>query len=249
MKIKYKPEVFVIGSSMFHPWAGEGLVGFLEANNLDEPKSTQFAGTDGERIIEAATRACYLSYGKGRPTKEFFANIIESGHGSTLEHGVLTLAISGISRSLSHELVRHRHISISQLSQRYVDQSKLAVVMPPAIQASSDNLIERWTHNVEYSLAGYKNAVEDLTNDGLERKQAREAARSLLPNCVETIVFATASLREWRWFVELRSSKYSDAEIRALAVEVFHIIIKEWPNATEDLNLIDGEVKTPHSKV
>src|SRR5215471_2311208 len=72
-----------------------------------------------EKLAEMAGRVCYMSYGKGRKTnKEFIGHIIEVGHGSVLEHGVWSFLVTGVSRSFTHELIRHRHFSYSQLSQR-----------------------------------------------------------------------------------------------------------------------------------
>src|SRR3989442_12555439 len=81
-----------------------------------------------------AGRVCYMSYGKGRKTsREFIQHIIDVGHGSVLEHGVWSFLITGVSRSFTHELIRHRHFSYSQLSQPYVNESGSDFVGPDAI--------------------------------------------------------------------------------------------------------------------
>ena len=93
--------------------------------------------TDGERLAEFAGRLCYMSQKNpaNRDTRDYLDNIKKQGHGSVLEHATYSLLVEGVSRSLTHELVRHRAgFAYSQLSQRYVDESHAAFVVPPAIQ-------------------------------------------------------------------------------------------------------------------
>src|SRR5690348_10662476 len=107
--------------------------------------------TDGERLAEFAGRLCYMSQGNpaGRQTREYLENIKKQGHGSVLEHANYSILLEGISRSLTHELVRHRAgFAYSQLSQRYVDESQAAFVVPPAIVG--DQALERaWSEQIE----------------------------------------------------------------------------------------------------
>ena len=96
--------------------------------------------TDGERLAEFAGRLCYMSQANpaGRNTRDYLENIKKQGHGSVLEHANYTVLLEGVSRSLTHELVRHRAgFAYSQLSQRYVDESDAAFVVPPAIQGDA----------------------------------------------------------------------------------------------------------------
>src|SRR6266542_992819 len=148
----------------------------------------------GERLAEFAGRICYMSQHNpaSRSTAEYLENIKKQGHGSVLEHPVYVLLIEGISRSCSHELVRHRAgFGYSQLSQRYVDESHAAFVMPPAIMGDA-TLEAEWEREVAGAQAGYVRAVEALMERyaGVDdrthrRKLAREAARSVLPNATE----------------------------------------------------------------
>src|SRR5437773_7104719 len=122
------------------------------------------AASDGERLAEYAGRLCYMSQHNpvNRTTAEYLENIKKQGHGSVLEHAVYVLLIEGISRSCSHELVRHRAgFGYSQLSQRYVDESHAAFVMPPAIQGDP-NLEADWQQQVAEAQAAYVRAVEGL---------------------------------------------------------------------------------------
>src|SRR5918992_4999350 len=122
---------------------------FLEPGHL--PVQWKGESTDGERLAEFAGRLCYMSQHNpaGRSTAEYLRNILRQGHGSVFEHSTYVMLIEGISRSCSHELVRHRAgWGFSQLSQRYVDESHAAFVMPPAIMG--DPALEaEWTRQVE----------------------------------------------------------------------------------------------------
>jgi len=106
--------------------------------------------TAGEQLAEFAGRLCYMSQANpaGRTTAEYLDNIRKQGHGSVLEHAVYVLLIEGISRSCSHELVRHRAgFGYSQLSQRYVDESHAAFVVPPAM-LGDEKLESAWLAQV-----------------------------------------------------------------------------------------------------
>src|SRR5213592_2651673 len=183
-------------------------------------------GSDGERLAEYAGRLCYMSQHNpvNRTTAEYLENIKKQGHGSVLEHAVYVLLIEGISRSCSHELVRHRAgFGYSQLSQRYVDESHAAFVMPPAV-AGDPALEAEWEREVADAQAAYVRAVEALMqrHAGVEdkvhrRKVAREAARSVLPNATEVKIVVSGNARAWRTMLELRSSEGAELEIRRMA--------------------------------
>src|SRR3989442_2945732 len=149
-----------------------------------------------------AGRVCYMSYGKGRKTsREFIQHIVEVGHGSVLEHGVWSFLITGVSRSFTHELIRHRHFSYSQLSQRYVNESDSNFVEPDVI-AGDAALHQIWSRAVEATREAYDQLVEGLQKHyaavpeaTLRRKLSRQAARSVLPNATETKIFMTGNAR------------------------------------------------------
>jgi thymidylate synthase (FAD) len=214
-----------------------------------------------ERLAEMAGRVCYMSYGKGRKTnQEFLGHIVEVGHGSVLEHGVWNFLITDVSRSLTHELIRHRHFSYSQLSQRYVNESDSAFVEPDAI-AGDPELHAIWVEAVDATRAAYDRLVEglqkrfaDVPEATLRRKLARQAARSVLPNATETKIFVTGNARALRHFIELRGSEHADVEIRKLAVAMLRIMQQEAPSLFGDYTLEplpDGgfATRTTHPKV
>lgn len=196
-----------------------------------------------ERLVEAGGRLCYVSYGKGRKTNgEYIQNIIAQKHGSVLEHAVWNFIITGVSRSFTHELIRHRAgFGYSQLSQRYVDESDAAYVEPEII-AEDPVLHAEWLKAVETAHEAYEKLtqglVDKLAAKGVagthRRKMAREAARSVLPNATETMIFVTANARALRHFIELRGNEGAEAEIRRVAVQFLRLMQKEAPNLFGD---------------
>lgn len=228
----------------------------------------------GQVLAEFAGRLCYLSFGEGaglegghktiggRTTNaSYLANILQVKHGSVLEHAVWSVLIEGVSRSLTHELVRHRAgFAYSQLSQRYVDESEIAFVLPPEIEDGSEEY-GRWEALCQSSLEAYRGLLSDLgermegdASATMRKKRARQAARSVLPNCAETKVVVTGNARAWRHFVEMRGSPSADVEIRRLAVAVLRVLQREAPNIFGDMSIsshADGTetVETQHGKV
>ncbi len=221
---------------------------FVEPAHL--PIQWKGEASDGEKIAEFAGRLCYMSQQNpaGRTTAEYLRNILRQGHGSVFEHAQYVLLIEGISRSCSHELVRHRAgFGYSQLSQRYVDESHAAFVMPPAIQG--DGALEAaWTAQVLAAQAAYVAAVEGLmakyawVEDKIHRRKlAREAARSVLPNATEVKIVVSANVRAWRTMLELRLGEGAELEIRRMAVMVLRLLQSEAPALFGDFEIYRGE--------
>src|SRR5262245_48188994 len=232
---------------------------FLEEHGVQWSTDTEVGG---ERLAEMAGRLCYMSFGKGRKTnQEYLGHILEVAHGSVLEHSVWSFVITGVSRSFTHELVRHRAgFAYSQLSQRYVDESDAEYVEPDCI-ADDPELHRIWTDAVAQAHEAYVKLVEGLADKFAEypdrtmrRKMARQAARSVLPNATETKIFVTANARALRHFIELRGTRDADVEIRAVAVQMLEILREKAPNLFGDFTITtapDGTqvVTTPHRKV
>jgi thymidylate synthase (FAD) len=221
---------------------------FLAPDHM--PVQWQGEATDGERLAEFAGRVCYMSQRNPaqRSTAEYLENIKKQGHGSVLEHSVYVLLIEGISRSCTHELVRHRAgFGYSQLSQRYVDESQANFVMPPAIIGAKD-LEQAWEQQMVAAQAAYVAAVEALmqryqwVEDKVHRrKMAREAARSVLPNGVETKIVVSANVRAWRTMLELRCGEGAEQEIRRMAVAVLRLLNQEAPGFFSDFEVYTAE--------
>ena len=179
-----------------------------------------------------------------RPTREYLENIKKQGHGSVLEHANYSLLLEGVSRSLTHELVRHRAgFAYSQLSQRYVDESEANFVMPPAI-IGDEALESTWKEQMDAAQRSYVAHVESLmeryawVGDKVHRrKMAREAARGVLPNSTETKIVVTGNARAWRTMLELRSSEGAELEIRRCAVEIIRTLQNEAPGFFSDFEI------------
>ena len=251
-----EPKVYLVGRQ----FVDEGAIdAFLDEHGMAWENT---ADVGGEALAEAAGRLCYLSYGKGRKdNREYLMNMLESKHGSVLEHAVWNFIIAGVSRAFTHELVRHRAgFGYSQLSQRYVDESTADFVEPDAI-AEDEALNTLWLRAVEASHKAYVELVEGLTEKYKDvpdrthrRKLARQAARSVLPNATETMIFVTANARALRHFIEMRGSEWADVEIRNVALKLLEIMQREAPSLFGDYDVVtlpDGTqvVRTEHEKV
>jgi len=255
LKVVREPKVYLVGRQTLNP---DVIEQFLTDHAVTWQTDTEVGA---EALAEMAGRVCYMSYGKGRRTnREFLEHIVEVGHGSVLEHAVWSFLVTGVSRSFTHELIRHRHFSYSQLSQRYVDESNSDYVEPDGI-AEDPELHAIWTEAVNTARAAYVRLVEGLQKHyehvpdrTLRRKLARQAARSVLPNATETKIFVTGNARALRHFIELRGSEHADVEIRKVAVRVLEIMRAEAPAMFGDYELVPLEdggfaTRTSHPKV
>ena len=211
----------------------------------DVPWSTDAAG--GSALVEFAGRACYQSWSKPNPrtatNAAYVRHIIDVGHFSVLEHASVSFYITGISRSCTHELIRHRHFSYSQLSQRFVPEHDSQVVVPPGMEDDPE-LQDIFKAAADASRATYTELLTrleakfaDQPNAVLRRKQARQAARAVLPNATETRIVVTGNYRAWRHFVAMRASENADVEIRQLAIECLRQLIDLAPAVFSDFEI------------
>jgi len=253
-----EPEVELVGKPVIEI---DGVTRFLEehgyewpefASNLDNMSA--LGDFDSEWLVEMAGRNCYQSWPqkggkpKGRSHEDHVKHLIEVGHGACIEHANFNFIIWNVSRSLTHELVRHRLASYSQLSQRYVDSSDVNFVVPPAIRELADKdpeAFQKWLAHCEKSKDVYEMLTAKLSEmyadneSSLERrKKARQAARSVLPNATETKIFVTMNARAIRHFVELRANPFADVEIRALAVKICKILQDKAPLLAHGLGIV-----------
>lgn len=212
---------------------------------LDDESAELFesaeGGTEPEKVIEFAGRACYQSF--HRPTAKtdtipkYIKNILGQGHESVLEHSSATFYIQGISRSVTHELIRHRHLNYSQLSQRFVNETKSEFVLPPAFsEYLKDNEIQELDEATAAMREAYEHFVDYLQHGKkLPRKQAREAARSILPGNTETKIVVTGNFRAWRDMLKKRLDPAADAEIRIMAEHILAGLLAVAPSVFEDI--------------
>ena len=178
---------------------------------------------DPERAIAAAARLCYAPVGAAElletmseeAVRKVLKIIITSGHTSALEHASYSFAIDGVSRALTHQLVRHRLASYNQQSQRYVSYSdEPTFVVPPSV-ASDPEALKRYKSANSAAFAAYR----ELLDAGVPA----EDARYLLPNAMETKIVVTMNIRELLHFFELRCCKRAQWEIRDLALAMLEL--------------------------
>lgn len=225
----------------------------------------------GTQLCKVAGQLCYASFGPRRTknvaAEQYFKNIKESGHGSVLEHAYFTFLFYGISRSVTHELVRHRAgFSYSQLSQRYVSGKVLRFVErpeyvnDPELHAIFIERIDRAAkeyHDIaELLIQRQKEGVEILSAEARTdlRKKVQQTARSVLPNETEAPIVVTANARAWRHFLEMRANPHAETEIRALAFNTYLCLVTADPILFGDYEIVavpDGTyaVDTQYRKV
>lgn len=193
----------------------------------------------GEDLIEFSGRVCYQSFGKPnektRSNSAYIANIIAQGHESVLEHSSVSFYVQGVSRNLLLELERHRHLSFSVVSQRFVDGRSMGFVYPPALRKYLEDHNEVDDAIVKAHIAANEayEAIEGSLSD-LPRKQRREAARAVLAGGTETMFVVTGNLRAWRDVLKKRYSVHADAEIRQFAEGVLQLLKHESPAVFAD---------------
>ena len=191
---------------------------------IAELMDIQPQSTDAETLVTFAGRSCYESWHRPRPEtyrdKDYIERtIFEQQHGSILEHATATLYFTGVSRAFLTELTRHRHLSFSVRSQRFVNESGANIVLPPIYRktrpgtalAKAAELLEGIAQDLD---SHYEGLVVEAAEDGHKRKQAREAARAILPNMTETKMVVTGNLRAWLQVIERRTAQDADAELQ-----------------------------------
>jgi thymidylate synthase (FAD) len=227
-----------------------GLAGFLEGFDpklgfpayLDDPTPLP----DSSQICKTAGQTCYMSFGPRHTTNEnaaaYFERLTSAGHGSVLEHANFSFLLYGISRSVTHELVRHRAgVGVSQISQRYVSGAVLRFVERPEYQ-DDEELHRLFEERADRAAAEYEALAgrllerqeggssmlsADYKTDA--RKKVQQTARSLLPNETEAPMVFTGNVRALRHIVEMRADAHAESEIRNLAVRIFLCLVTTDP--------------------
>lgn len=193
-----------------------------------------------DHLAEIAGRECYQSFDRPNPgtasNADYLANVIRQGHTSVLAHASFTFRFSDVSRSLTHELIRHRFLAFSELSQRYVDMSESYTVLPPLFRDGDDEwALGDISYNHARALEIYDELVESAIARGATRKEARQAARCVLPGGTNTNIIVSGNVRAWRDFLVQRNTEHADAEIHEVAAEVLRLISEHAPNSVSDL--------------
>ena len=259
-----RPHVNIVGMRTF-------LGQFDPALRFTEYVDDPIVLPDGTQLVKSAGQTCYCSWGPKRTMNadaaKYIANIVSSGHGSVLEHVNYSFFVYGISRSLTHEQVRHRvGWAYSQVSQRYVDATTLRFVMRPEFEGD-EKLLERFYAEIDRAAAEYHALTEELLDRQQHgstilsaeqkrdlRKKVQQTARAVLPNCTEAPITMTANARAWRHVMEMRASAHAEIEIRRLYMKIYRILVEVEPILFGDYevrDLSDGTqvLHTKHPKV
>jgi thymidylate synthase (FAD) len=189
-------------------------------------------------LIYAACRQCYSEKFSAdifsdpaadlKKQEEFVKNVVSSGHLSPLEHVKFSFAIQGVSRALSHQLVRHRLASYSQQSQRYVKEKDFDYIIPPSIERNNTARVEFEKLMVEIQQS-YTKLLNLLGQDNLSGESANQDARFALPQAAETKIVVTMNCRELLHFFQHRCCERAQWEIRQLAQKMLALCRKELP--------------------
>lgn len=189
-------------------------------------------------LLYSTYRQCYsakfagdiLDENKDNPEKQtkFIRKMVESGHESPLEHVKFTFALEGISRVLTHQLVRHRLASYSQQSQRYVKKANFDYIIPASIE--EDKLLKAEFVKITSEIqASYNRMIERFKEKGIVGEEANQDARFILPQAIETKIVVTMNCRELLHFFGERCCMRAQWEIRNLANEMLNICKQELP--------------------
>jgi thymidylate synthase (FAD) len=181
---------------------------------------------DPERVIEIAARTCYQSGDKMAEATlgELLPRLIRMGHESPFEHAYATFRLRDVSRAMTHQLVRHRLLAVSQKSQRYVSESNFAWVVPPTVPAGQ-----------EAEFARDMELLRDLYKKWKDRGLKNEDARFVLPNACTTELVVSANFREWRHVFQVRCHPRAQWEIREACLALLRELTRHAPHVFGDL--------------
>jgi thymidylate synthase (FAD) len=185
-----------------------------------------------ERVIEQAGRTCYLSFERMEPEshESFIRRLIKMGHESPLEHAYATFRIRNCSRAMTHQLVRHRLMAVSQQSQRYVNEERFAYVVPAGMPPE---FLEDFHRDME--------TIQRMYGKWRGRGLRKEDARFVLPNACVSEIVVSANFREWRHIFKLRTSVKAQWEIRKACRLMLAILRERAAACFEDIFVDDQQ--------
>jgi thymidylate synthase (FAD) len=202
------------------------------------PHAPEDAPSDIDDLVEQAGRLCYESWHRPNPAtatnKGYNKNILDQQHYSVTEHGSATFYIDGVTRNLTHELIRHRHFSFSEVSQRYVDVGDFPFIRHPGFETVNEDTDHFLMLANEATHAAYEAIMEDLTAQGVPRKHARQTARHALASGTETKILVSGNMNAWRTMLPKRLSKAADEEIRRVSRLLLRELRKIAPNTFQE---------------
>ncbi|MDA8520126.1 FAD-dependent thymidylate synthase [Acidovorax sp. NCPPB 4044] len=227
-----------------------GMQEFLASRHESWQRENE--ASDSELLVEAAGRICYMSFGERQFRKrngDYIANIVAQGHESVLEHANFTLLADGLSRALSHQIVRHRPgFAYSQLSQQYHDDSNADLVEPAGL-SDHPEAQRQWrvataaSRDAYRSLLAEANALGDgILNTKEKKRLLRSVARSVLPNATATSLMVTGNARAWRHVLAVRGAITGDLEMRSYCVEVLRVLSAAAPVLFFDFQIFEDNL-------
>lgn len=215
---------------------------------------------DGQALIEAAGRACYRSWEEGlnpnvtrirKDQQQYFLNLLNSGHGSVLEHANYSFILYEISRIATHEIVRHRAGSaFSQESLRFVRLDEIPFRIPESMEPLRDRIVSIVETLEDFQIAAAEHF--DLDGEGVpfhQKKEITSAMRRLAPEGVSTVLFWTANVRTLRHVIQMRTHPSAEEELRTVFNRVGEIMVEEAPLLFGDFVVEDGAWTTEYRKV
>ena len=232
---------YVALETMFQELGPEAMEWFVNQNRESE----------ADALHEIAGRICYKSFGTSlnknvnqtrADQQEYIANILKSGHGSVLEHGTVTFAFMGVSRILTHELVRHRIAGYSQESGRYVRVDSLRFYFPDSIADAAKkydmpHIQSKFLNALDEAVRRYQDLESQIPWDDMkmdEKKSLTSSLRRILPQGLCCDIIMTANHRSWRQIIQKRCTQHAEEEIRKLFFEVAKNLKKIAPHTYQD---------------
>lgn len=248
------PKVFMLAKTTL---TNDSVKDWLE--HLGVRNWTSAATSHAEALIEMAGRRCYrafeteeVSVSEQNPNLsrvresnfDYIENILKSKHGSVLEHAGVTFAIEDVSRVFTHEVVRHRLCAFSQESLRFVRPTSLNAFFPSIFSDIEDDYTRKKVENIfETTFVQLEDIqaqlVEVLGMDDVKRKFGdkkllQSAMRRLMPIGMATGIIVTTNHRNWRWLIEMRTSRHSEEEIRIVFNMIFQDLLADYPAIYSD---------------
>jgi thymidylate synthase (FAD) len=215
---------------------------------------------DGQLLVEAAGRACYRSWTEGlnpnvtrirRDQKEYFLNLLRSGHGSVLEHANYSFIIWDVSRVFTHELVRHRAGSaFSQESLRFVRIKDLPFRIPESLEPLRTNIVSILETLEEFQVSAAEHfGLDEQGVNFHTKKEITSALRRLAPEGMSTMIIWTANIRTLRHVIQARTDRGAEEELRIVFNKIGEIMRQEAPLLFGDYVVEDGAWVTDYRKV
>lgn len=254
--IKVQPKVYLIAKTELNE---SGLEEFL--SDIKQSEWNSNAQSDPDMLTEFGGRLCYRSFSvydennkEGtnpnvtrirEDNGQYVKNLIDSGHHSVLEHSTLSLLFHNISRVYSHEMVRHRLMSYSQESLRYIRLDNIKAWLPDEIKENPE--LNKLYEDTICHLEGVQEKLNKIVKlDGKsfdEKKKWTSRFRRLAPIGLATTILVSGNLRAWRHIINMRTSKGAEEEMRLVMNQVVPILKNFAPAVFADLNQINGEWK------